>query len=92
MANIDIQRTHNLGLDEARVRVAQIEPELKSKYGVSLSWNGDRALVKGPGVSGDAWIDPTDLGMSLKLNLLLRPLAGKIKSAIEQAVDDALGR
>ena len=90
MAKIDIRRTHNLGISEARTRVAQIEPDLRSKYGVSLTWSGDRAVVKGPGVTGDAWLDPTDLGMSLKLSMLLRPLAGKIKSAIERAVDDAL--
>ena len=90
MSKIDIIRPHGLSSDEARARVSEIEPKLKSKYGVSLVWQGDKATVSGPGVSGNAWLEASQLGMSLKLGLMLRPLAGTIKRAIEAALDDAL--
>jgi len=90
MSMIDIEKAHGLGLDEARERISKIAPDLKSKYRVDLIWSGDRAKVKGPGFSGSAWVDADRLGMNIKLGLLLKPIAGKIKRAIESAIDDAL--
>ena len=90
MASIEIRKSHGLGMEDVRGRIASIEPDLRSRYSVVLTWRGQRAKVKGPGVQGEAWVDASSIGMRLDLGLLLRPLSRKIRSAIEDAIDEAL--
>lgn len=91
MADIEIKREHSLGVDGATERLRSIEPKLRDKFGVTLVWEGDRAQVKGKGVSGDVSVDAQSVGLSLKLGLMLKPLKGKIRESIERSVDKALG-
>jgi putative polyhydroxyalkanoate system protein len=91
MSEIKIERTHNLGKTEAEKRVKQLEPKLKDKYGVELSWKSDgEAQVKGTGLSGVLRVDDVNVAVDLKLGLLLRPMAGKIRGALEHQIDKAL--
>lgn len=90
MSEIKIDRAHNLGLAEARKRVDALGPKLKEKYGVSLEWNGNTANVKGSGVSGTLAVEDAKVAVNVKLGLLLRPLAGKIKEGLEHQVNKAL--
>ena len=90
MAAIEISRDHTLGADEATRRIQTIEPDLQSKYGVKLSWRSGGADLKGKGVSGQVKLTEDHLRLSLDLGLLLRPMAGKIKAAIERKLDAAL--
>lgn len=90
MSHIEIRRTHNLGETEARARVERIERDLLAKYKVDLTWRGEDATIKGPGVTGDAHVDGESLRISLKLGLMLRPMASKLQQAIERKVDEAL--
>ncbi len=91
MAEIRIERPHSLGKAEAKKRVQDLEPKLKTKYGVELAWNGDgEAQVKGTGVSGLLRVAESNVAVDLKLGLLLRPMAGKIRGALEHQIDKAL--
>lgn len=90
MAEIRIERNHQLGKREAHRRLAEIEPKLKEKYGVELTWAGDHAQVKGTGVSGQLSLGEERLALDLKIGLLLRPMAGKIRTALERQIDQAL--
>lgn len=90
MSEIKIDRNHALGTSEAKTRVNNLEPKLKEKYGVSLDWNGNTANVKGTGVSGTLSVDEAKVSVNLKLGLLLRPMAGKIREGLEAQVDKAL--
>jgi len=90
MSHVVVARSHALGADEARARVKKFEDKLKARFGITLSWNGNQATFKGKGVSGDARVDETAIQINLKLALLARPFAGKIKSAIEQSLDKEL--
>ena len=90
MSEIKIERNHKLGTAEARKRVDTLEPKLKERYGVTLEWNGNVAAVKGTGVSGTLAVDDTKVAVNIKLGLLLRPLAGKIREGLEHQVNKAL--
>ena len=92
MANIDIERTHTLGLDEVRKRVAQMEEKLKDRYGVRLSWRGDEADVKASGVTGTLSIAEAKVSINLKLGLMMKPLAGKLRESMEKQLDKALDK
>jgi len=90
MSEIKIDRQHKLGLAEAKKRVLNLEQKLKANYGVSLEWNGNVANVKGSGVSGTLAVEETKVAVNVKLGLLLRPLAGKIREQLESQVNKAL--
>jgi putative polyhydroxyalkanoate system protein len=90
MGNIQIKKTHPLGREEAHRRVQQLEPELKSKYGVQLDWHGDQADVKASRVSGSLVVDDQAVTIDLQLGLPLLPVRGRIQSALEQQVARAL--
>ena len=91
MAEIKIERNHTLGKNEAQKRVSELEPKLKEKYGVELAWKGNgEAQVKGTGVSGTLRVAEAAVHIDLKLGMLLRPMASKIRSALEHQIDKAL--
>ncbi len=90
MSDIKIEKHHSLGRDEAHRRVVEMAPKLRDKYGVKLDWQGDKAQLKGSGVSGHIDIDDSKVEVQLKLGLLLRPMSGKIREAIERQIDRAL--
>ena len=90
MADIDIERTHSLGLEELRKRLGTLEEKLRERYGAQIDWRGDEADIKGTGFSGTLTLAETRVAVSLKLNFLMRPMAGKIREAMESQVDRAL--
>ena len=90
MAEIDLEQEHSLGLAEARARLAVVEAKLAERFGVSLAWQGEKATVSGKGVSGTLELTEHHLKVSLKLGLLMRPLAGQIRAAMQRQIDKAL--
>ena len=84
MAHIDIEKDHQLGRDEARKRLREMENKLKERYGVSLAWRGDEADVKATGVTGTINIEENKVAINLTLGLMVRPLAGRIREAMER--------
>ncbi len=88
MSKIRIQRAHGLGtVSEAMAFVAPIEEKLKEKYGVTLSWSGQSASIKGTGLSGEFSVDDTNISVEVKLGFLLKPMARKIEEGIANALD-----
>lgn len=90
MSNVKVERDHALGAEIAATRIKQIEPKLKERYGVTLDWKGTSADIKGKGVSGTVTVEDARVALDLKLGLMLKPLAGKIREGIEKQVDQAL--
>lgn len=92
MSEIRIERCHQLGRAEAQRRVTEIEPKLRERFGVRLEWDGDQAQLKGSGVSGSVAVSDAQLAIDIKLGLLLRPMAGKIRESLERQIDRALNQ
>jgi putative polyhydroxyalkanoate system protein len=90
MADIDIERNHKLGLQELRRRLGTLEEKLQERYGAKVQWRGDEADIKGPGFTGTLHLAEERVAVALKLNFVMRPLAGKIREAMEKQVDKAL--
>lgn len=90
MADIDIERTHSLGLEELRKRLRTLEEKLQERYGAQIDWHGDQADIKGTGFSGTLKLGEANVAVSLKLSFLMRPLAGKIREVMTSQVDRAL--
>ena len=90
MADISIKRSHAVGRDEARRRVAALEHKLRDKLGVELTWLGHVATFKGRGVSGTLTVENDSVSVDVKLGLLVKPLAGKIRDGVERGLNSAL--
>ena len=90
MSEINIERNHKLGQQEIKRRLAEMETKLKERYGVQVAWRGNEADVKGTGVTGTIALSETHVAVKLKLGLMVRPLAGKIREQMEKQLDQAL--
>ena len=90
MSEINFERDHALSREEVRRRFAEVEQKLNERYGVKLAWRGDTADVKGSGVTGTIEVTDAKVSIRLKLGLMVRPLAGKIREAMEKQIDRAL--
>lgn len=90
MADIQIERPHRLSATDLKARLTDMEDKLRERYGVSLVWRGDTADVKGPGVSGTITIGAAFVAVALKLGMLVKPFAGKIRETMERQLEKAL--
>ena len=85
-----VQKTHCLGKDEARKRVADVAESLSSKYGVSSSWDGDDLKIDGSGVSGCISVAEQSVNAQVKLGFALSMMESTIRTSLEEALDKHL--
>lgn len=87
MADIDIRRTHNLGLKAARVAADKMADHLGQKFGLKGDWEGNVLRFQRPGVTGSLSIDDKDLDLSVSLGFLLKAMKGSIEQAVMHELD-----
>jgi len=85
VATIEKRRNHSLDEAAAREQVENLAAKLKTKYGISYTWQGDsRVSIKGKGVTGSVDLAPGSVAVALDLALMLRPMKGQIAKAMEE--------
>ena len=84
MADIDIRRAHNLGLQGARAAADEMAGRLGRKFGLEGRWDGNVLRFERPGVTGSLAITDKDLSLSVALGLLLKAMKGSIQQAVEE--------
>lgn len=87
MADIDIRRAHNLGLDAAREAANRMAEHLGRKFDLKGAWDGDVLRFERPGVTGTLTVTGKDLHLSASLGFLLRAMKGSIETAIHSELD-----
>lgn len=87
MSELKFSKQHALGRQEVKERITKMENHLKEKYGVNFKWEGDRAEVKAAGVTGTLTLQDKSVDVSLKLGLLMKPMAGKIREAMDKQLE-----
>ncbi|HEX4944569.1 MAG TPA: polyhydroxyalkanoic acid system family protein [Usitatibacteraceae bacterium] len=87
MAEIDIRRTHNLGMKAAREAADRMAEDLGKKFGLSGGWTGNTHHFDRPGVTGSLHLTDKDLHLTVKLGLLLRMMRGPLEAAIIRELD-----
>lgn len=87
MADIDLRRVHNLGLDGARVAAERMAEHLGRKFDLKGVWEGDVLRFQRPGVTGSLAISDNDLRLSVTLGMLLKAMKGSIERAVEDELD-----
>ena len=76
MSDVRVEETHSLPPEEAKKCVADFE-EMMQKYGVSATWSGLRAKLKGTGVTGTIHyrLAPDQMGAAAQLEPVARAAA-----------------
>lgn len=91
MSEIRVSQPHNVTAEEARKKVQEFE-SMVQKYGVSSSWSGNEATLKGTGVSGSIKIAPRSVDVVVKLGMMAKAFGvdpAKLKSSIEKRLKAA---
>ena len=89
MGTIQIHHEHNLSQEETRGRLQGFEEQM-SKYGATLVWKGNRAEVKGLGVSGSVEVGEGTLDLTLKLGMMAKAV-GVDEERLESSLKRRLG-
>ncbi len=92
MSKVQITQRHALSIEEARRRLDDFDKTLK-KYGARLDWRGQRATIKGIGVSGDVVVSADDVRVVLKLGLIAKAAGvdpDRLRGSIARRLDTAL--
>jgi putative polyhydroxyalkanoate system protein len=87
MADIDITRTHHLGLSGARTAAERMADHLGRKFDLKGEWTGNVLSFARPGVSGSLKISDKDLHLSVALGFLLKAMKGSIEKAVVHELD-----
>jgi len=87
MADIEIKRSHNMGLKAARAAADRMAEHLGKRFGLSGDWDGNVLKFARTGVNGSLEVDERDLLLSVSLGFLLRPMKPSIEMAVRQELD-----
>lgn len=87
MAHIDVSRSHDLGLDGARLAAEEVASELQDEFPFHTRWEGDTLVAHGTGFDAHFVAEPDEVSVHVKLGLLLRPMRRKIRAEIEAYLD-----
>lgn len=86
-----IIKNHSLGREKAKAKIETMLPSFAEKYNVKYKWADEyTVLFEGSGAKGRFVITDNTIEGELSLGLLLRPLEGKITSAIQEKLDEVL--
>jgi putative polyhydroxyalkanoate system protein len=87
-----IRRSHDLGLDEARIRIDRIAETLGNQYSLTSSWSGDHVLVRGNGVNGRIVVSHEHVEAEIHLGISLLLMHHQIRSRVEEVMDEHFGQ
>ena len=88
MPDIDIRRTHQLGLSAARTAAERMADQLGRKFDLRGDWQGNVLNFQRPGVTGSLAVSDKDVHLSVSLGLLLKAMKGSIERAVQQQMDE----
>jgi putative polyhydroxyalkanoate system protein len=92
MSTIHVVQTHSLPFAEVKQRLARFEENL-AKVGARLEWNGQRAVIKAMGVSGEVVYSPSDVRVNIKLGLMAKAAGvdpARLEGTIQRRLAEAL--
>ena len=87
MADIELHRVHNLGLQAARAAAERMQAHLGRKFDLKGGWTGNVLNFERPGVSGALRITDKDLYISVALGFFLKAMKGSIEKAVVHELD-----
>ena len=87
MADIELRRVHNLGMQAAREAAERMADQLGRKFDLKGTWQGNVLRFERPGVTGSLTLTDKDLSLSVALGFLLKAMRGSIEQAVNEQLD-----
>ena len=91
MSNIHIERSHHLGIENARAQVEELAQSLRDELHADYQWNGDSLVFKRSGASGTIDVSADRIRVDIELDLMLSLMKGILEDRIKRRLDAALG-
>ena len=88
MADIDIRRRHDLGLEGARAAADRMAGELARRFDLRGTWDGNAMRFERPGLKGTLQVSADSLHLTVTLGFLLKAMRGQIERAVTTQLDD----
>lgn len=88
MSTINIQRSHQLPLDEVKQKAEQLAQNLTQRIGGKYRWQGDTVHYTYTGVKARIDCEENDVLIDIKLNFV----ASVFRSTIEEEVRETLDK
>jgi putative polyhydroxyalkanoate system protein len=92
MADIDIHRPHDFGIERAREGAERMLAELGRRFGLKGRWRDHVLHFEGAGISGALAISATDLHLTITLGFLLKAMRGSIERAVHEELDELFSK
>ncbi len=92
MADIEVHRTHELGLAAARRAAEQMAADLARKFDLHANWEGDVMRFRRSGVGGSLALTERELRLSISLGFLLKAMQSSIEKAVLHELDTLFAR
>ncbi|MCG8551009.1 MAG: polyhydroxyalkanoic acid system family protein [Desulfobacterales bacterium] len=91
MTDIDINKSHNLEITDARARLEKMAGGLQTQYGIKSAWTGNTAILSGTGLKkGQVELTDGAINVQITLGLLAKAMKGTIQKQVSIALDNAL--
>ena len=90
MADIEMHRTHHLGLKGARTAADKMAGNLADKFDLSGEWKGNTLHFSRSGVNGQLVVTDHDMNLAITLGFMLKMMKGPIEKAIHEQLDSVL--
>lgn len=90
MSDISIKRAHNRSHADAMKLAENVAYKLGKLFQMEHHWEDETLHFERSGVKGKLEVGSTDVLITAKLGLLLKPMKGKIMEELEKAIDREL--
>lgn len=87
MSQIEIQRKHQLPIDDAKARVERVAAQIANRFDIDYAWQGDTLNFQRPGVDGRIAVAAREIRVQARLGLLLFALRPAIEHEIRRVMD-----
>jgi putative polyhydroxyalkanoate system protein len=82
MAEIHIERKHNLGKEKARGAVEEVARDIRQNLQVEYRWEGDTLKFERSGASGTIAVSDADVIVDIELSGMLGAFSGMVEGQV----------
>ena len=91
MANINIQRKHQLTTEMLKEKIDAIMNDIQEKIEFQSEWENEKEFsFRRKGAKGSIEIDESNFELNLNLGIMFRALSGQIEQRIVKVVDQQI--
>jgi putative polyhydroxyalkanoate system protein len=88
MASIDIQRTHNKPIKDAKKAVERVAVHIAEKFDVEYEWSGNTLNFSRSGVDGHIAVSTKLVHVSVNLSFMLMMIKSSVEREIHRYLDE----